>query len=189
LWPSSPHARCHPAVLGRAFTGRLLALGVPPACAAVACSTTVTAGGRRGGRAAAGDWSPPHSALLAAGCPAALRFRRALLPPPLRRWALSSCYGALELVADLEVALGSDALVQANSLEACLEVVAAVSPGSDLHVMLAARAAGAAASAYGHDSAKSAAAARACAAAHRIRYGHISDELVARLACTNAGLV
>jgi hypothetical protein len=128
---------------------------------------------------------------------AVCRFRRTLVAPQLRTWLLASSFGALELIADADSVLGSweDA---AHSLGACLRVVAAVSPGSDLHCILAAQrlsalqqASGAAPAIEADDGgsggvAGTLAAVRVeCIAAQLTRYGHVSGGLAARLAELN----
>lgn len=66
-------------------------------------------------------------------------FRRHLVRPAIRLWHQASLYSTLEMVADASAALGDDDEAAAASLGACLSAIKAVSPGSDLHVQLAAR--------------------------------------------------
>jgi hypothetical protein len=125
-----------------------------------------------------------------------------MLPPALRAHLLASSYASLELVADADVALADWEAAEA-SLGACLRTAEATTPGSDLHVILAAQRLSAAQQAAGGSAAIAGdggggggagggggleGARAACLAAHRARYGHISDALAWQLADANRQL-
>lgn len=105
--------------------------------------------------------------------------RAARVRPSARQWLLAGLYSTLELVADADEALAEDLEAAVASVNAALAVVEAASPGSDLHVQLAARAAGAArrvaaaaaAGGGGPEAAAAAEAAARCERAHVLRYG------------------
>ncbi len=124
------------------------------------------------------------------GRPSGRRFRRTLLPPALRGFLLAGCYAALEAVADADVAT-SDWEAAESSLAACVRVLAAVTPGSDLHAIVAASRLWAAQQVVGDPgtAAQGGQAARsAAAAAHAARYGPISEALTWQLADLNRQL-
>jgi hypothetical protein len=111
-------------------------------------------------------------------------YRAARVRPALRQWCQAGLVGALEVVADADEALrapgpggvGSEdaEAAAAASVGAWLAPVAEASPGSDLHVQLAARAAAAARRRAGEGwgaPGDTAAAQLACARAHVARYG------------------
>jgi uncharacterized membrane protein YgcG len=66
------------------------------------------------------------------------RFRRHLIRPAVRQQLLASAFTCLELLADAAAAEG-DVQGQAQALQKCLEAAAAVTPGSDLHCIIAAK--------------------------------------------------
>lgn len=109
------------------------------------------------------------------------------ISPARRRSLMGSVYGVLELLADADVALG-DASSAAASLDRCLSAAAAVTPGSDLHVIVAARAAEAAENLHGQGSPAAARAAEACEAALTARYGDLPAPMLERLAHLNRTL-
>ena len=120
-------------------------------------------------------------------------------PVQVRLWCHASMYFCLELLEDVEACLEED---HSWATKLCLGAMAEVSPGSDIHTILAAR--------YWHqqqqqleqepkqDERKAEqrgrlgtgqngpqnrveAAWKACAAAHRLRYGDVSDEVLKQL--------
>jgi hypothetical protein len=133
------------------------------------------------------------------------RFRSAMVPPRLRLWYQAGLLECFELAASCQEALGQD---PAASLLACLNAVAEVSTGSDLHVITASKylqllerrqqeeearghqgAGGAGDEAWREQQRRRlAAAAAGCRAAHRARYGDVSGLLYERLAELNRTL-
>jgi hypothetical protein len=105
--------------------------------------------------------------------------------PALRLWLQAGLYSTLELVADADEAIlagltgqtGAAAAVEgvgdaeaaAASVAACLGAIEAASPGSDLHIQLAAR--WAAAARRMAEAELAAEAAQRCQSAHVVRYG------------------
>lgn len=118
--------------------------------------------------------------------PPACRLRACLVAPGVRSQLLASVYSALEVVADADAALG-DEEAAASSLAQCAAAAAAVTPGSDLHVIVAAKLAEAVRR-RAAGSAAADAAWRACVDAHTLRYGRLPEELVVRLAELNRTL-
>jgi hypothetical protein len=97
-------------------------------------------------------------------------------------------------LADAAAAEG-DAAGEAEGLQKCLEAAAAVTPGSDLHCIIAAKltavlAAGSSSSSSSSSSSEAAvtAAAKAVAAAHKARYGPLPEAQLQRLAEFNRTL-
>lgn len=123
------------------------------------------------------------------------RFRRHLIRPTLRQQLLSSCFSCLEVIADAAAAEG-DSSAAVDALHKCLTAAAAVTPGSDLHCILAAKLeaearAGSSGGSSGGSSVSSsmlAAAVQACAAAHEARYGPLTQQQLQRLAELNRTL-
>lgn len=114
------------------------------------------------------------------------QLRACLVPPVVRSQLLASCFSALEVVADADAALGDDEAT-ASSLAQCATAAAAVTPGSDLHVIVASKLADVSRR-LAPGSAAADAAWRACVDAHTLRYGQLSEEVVARLAELNRTL-
>jgi hypothetical protein len=127
------------------------------------------------------------------------QLRRHLIRPQLRQQLLASCFSCLEVIADAAAAEG-DATGEAEGLQKCLEAAAAVTPGSDLHCILAAKLEAVLASSSsssgdgggggggGSGDRLLAAAGNAVAAAHCARYGRLSEEQLQRLAELNRTL-
>jgi hypothetical protein len=124
------------------------------------------------------------------------QLRRHLIRPQLRQQLLASCFSCLEVIADAAAAEG-DATGEAEGLQKCLEAAAAVTPGSDLHCILAAKLEAVLASSSGSSGSGGgggggdrllAAAGNAVAAAHCARYGRLSEEQLQRLAELNRTL-
>lgn len=112
-------------------------------------------------------------------------FRKTLLSPKPRLYFSASSFEALELWADCCVALGEDA---SQPLGAAVKAVEAVSPGSDLHAILAARQQDLAARTHGADSTQAAAARQAAVRAHVLRYGATSESVTEQLVKANLTL-
>lgn len=137
-----------------------------------------------------------------------LRFRKAFISPKLRLWYQASLYDALELAADMETALQAARDSQGGPTEPALlsdassaallkslKVIRAVSPGSDLHVILASQyhhglqqqqqspdAQACSSSALGNEVDEALA---LSAESHLLRYGQISNQVLNRLADYN----
>jgi len=99
------------------------------------------------------------------------------------------------VIADAAAAEG-DSSAAVDALHKCLTAAAAVTPGSDLHCILAAKLeaearAGSSGGSSGGSSVSSsmlAAAVQACAAAHEARYGPLTQQQLQRLAELNRTL-
>eukprot|EP00775_Hariotina_reticulata_P005525 gene5525-5760_t len=104
-----------------------------------------------------------------------------------RQQLLSSVYPCLEVIADADSAL-QDTAAAAASLSRCLQAAAAVTPGSDLHVIVASKLADVQQSECGQASEVAAAAWRDCCEAHELRYGSLEEEQLRRLAELNRTL-
>jgi hypothetical protein len=115
------------------------------------------------------------------------RLRRHLVQPGLRDQLLSSCYSCMEAIADADSALGDDEAAAA-SLGKCLRAAAAVTPGSDLHVILASKMEDVVRRLHGAASPQAQQAWQACADAHVARYGVLAEGSVRRLAELNRTL-
>jgi hypothetical protein len=116
------------------------------------------------------------------------QFRRHLISPGLRQQLLASCFCCLEVCADADAALG-DTAAAAASLQKCLQAAAAVTPGSDLHCILAAKLEAQVRGAGDSGSCDQRAAAWvACVEAHTARYGPLSEASVRQLVALNATL-
>lgn len=72
--------------------------------------------------------------------------------------------------------------------QASLKAIEAVSPGSDLHVMLAVRHYDCTAKQHGEDSSLAGMARQALRRAHVARYGHVSEQLIEKLISLNRKL-
>jgi uncharacterized membrane protein YgcG len=128
-----------------------------------------------------------------------------LIRPAVRQQLLASAFTCLELLADAAAAEG-DTAGQAQALQRCLEAAAAVTPGSDLHCIIAAKlqavtaelsssssnSGGSSGGGGGGSSSSSggmlAAASQAVAAAHEARYGLLSEQQLQGLAELNRTL-
>lgn len=113
--------------------------------------------------------------------------RRHLVHPMLRDQLLSSCYNCLEAIADADVALG-DRPAAAASLSKCLKAAAAVTPGSDLHVIVASKLEALQRELHGQGSMQAQQAWQECIEAHHLRYGKLGSESILRLAELNRTL-
>jgi hypothetical protein len=159
---------------------------------AAAASTALKAGDEEGIADALTALQGHTNSLLA-------RFRRAMVPPRLRLWYQAGLLECFELAASCQEALGQD---PAGSMLACLRAVEEVSTGSDLHVITASkylqllkgREEGEQQQGDGggewreQQRRRLAAAADGCRAAHRARYGDVSEPLYERLAELNRTL-
>jgi hypothetical protein len=93
----------------------------------------------------------------------------------------------MEAIADADSALGDDEAAAA-SLGKCLRAAAAVTPGSDLHVILASKLADVVGRLHGQGSPQEQQAWQACADAHVARYGVLNEGSIRRLAEFNRTL-
>lgn len=106
----------------------------------------------------------------------------------MRQQLISSCFTCLEVIADIDTALG-DHSTAAVSLAKCLTAAEAVTPGSDLHVILVSKYEAVQQQLHGTGSLEAGAAWQKCLEAHRLRYGHDANEqLVRQLAALNRSL-
>jgi hypothetical protein len=114
-----------------------------------------------------------------------------MIRPNARQQLLASCFSCLEVIADAAAAEG-DTPGTAESMQRCLAAAAAVTPGSDLHCITAAKleAAVRAGSSSGSGSSSSVLPAleQAVADAHLARYGPLSKDQLAQLAEYNQTL-
>mgnify|MGYP001807599629 CR=1 FL=1 len=122
-----------------------------------------------------------------------------MIRPQARQQLLASCFSCLEVIADAAAAEG-DPPSTAEALQRCLAAAAAVTPGSDLHCITAAKLEAAvradSSSSGGADSISSsssssnmlATAVQAVADAHLARYGPLSQDQLAQLAEYNRTL-
>lgn len=107
--------------------------------------------------------------------------------PSLREQLLSSCYSCVEAIADADTALGDDEAA-AGSLGKCLKAAAAVTPGSDLHVIVASKLEEVVGRLHGEGSLQQQQAWQACVEAHVARYGQLDQARLRRLAELNRTL-
>jgi hypothetical protein len=93
----------------------------------------------------------------------------------------------MEAIADADAALGDDE-AEAASLDKCLRAAASVTPGSDLHVILASKLEDVMRRLHGPGSPQEQQAWQACADAHVARYGVLGEGSMRRLAELNRTL-
>jgi hypothetical protein len=110
-----------------------------------------------------------------------------MIRPNVRQQLLASCFSCLEVIADAAAAEG-DVPGTAESLQRCLAAAAAVTPGSDLHCITAAKLEAAVRADSSNSTSMLAAAVQAVADAHIARYGALSQEQLAQLAEYNRTL-